>query len=266
MTTKTGITSLSQGRSDLLKIDPRQLHIKAGWNLRDMSAADTVEHIDMLAQSIAEIGVQVPLRAYWEDGKAWITSGHCRLAGAIKAINVYKAELKTVPVQIEDRYANEADRILGQIVHNSGKPFSQLEQAKVFKKLVDLGWQQGDIAKKIGISASRVSQVLDLLTLPQAVKAMVSAGTVSPTLAVATVSVNGSQAEQVLKAGLESAKADGKSKVTAANLSGDSRKANIRTIIKDCLDSSDVDDDASEFVVIKMPTEKWKLLRDESGW
>lgn len=263
---KTGITSLSEGRSDLLKIDPRKLHIKEGWNLRDMSAPDTVEHIDMLAQSITEIGVQVPLRAYWEDGKAYITSGHCRLKAALRAIEIYKAELKTVPVQIEDRYANEADRILGQITHNSGKPFTSLEQAKVFKKLLDLGWQQDAIAKKVGISASRVSQILDLLTLPEPVKAMVVAGNVSPTLAVQTVAQNGSKAEQVLKAGLVEAQAEGKTKVTAANLTGESRKVNIRTLLKEFLDSSDVDDDAEDFVVIKAPNDLWKKLRDESGW
>lgn len=266
MSSKTGITSLSEGRSDLLKIDPRKLNIREGWNLRDMTAPDVVEHIDQLAQSISEVGVQVPIRAYWEDGKAWVTSGHCRVAAALRAIDHYKSELKTVPVQIEDRHANEADRIMGQIVHNSGKPFTSLEQAKVFKRLLDLGWQQGDIAKKAGISASRVSQILDLLTLPQAVKAMVSQGTVSATLATATVASNGSKAEQVLKAGLEQAKSEGKSKVTAANLTETGRKANIRSIVKDCLDHSDVDDDASEFVVIKMPNQKWKLLRDEVGW
>ena len=266
MSTKTGITSLSVGRSDLLKIDPRKLNIREGWNLRDMTAPDVIEHIDMLAQSINEVGVQVPLRAYWEDGKAFITSGHCRLMAALRSIDHYHSELKTVPVQIEERYANEADRILGQITHNSGKPFTQLEQAKVFKRLLDLGWQQGDIAKKAGISASRVSQVLDLLTLPQAVKAMVTNGTVSASLATQTVAQNGSKAEQVLKQGLEAAKAEGKSKVTAANLTETGRKANIRSIVKDCLDHSDVDDDAEEMVIIKMPNAKWKLLRDEVGW
>ena len=29
---KTGLASLSQGRSDLFNVDPRQLHIKQGWN------------------------------------------------------------------------------------------------------------------------------------------------------------------------------------------------------------------------------------------
>lgn len=279
MAVKTGISSLSEGRSDLLKIDPRKLHIKSGWNTRDMNSPDNIEHVDMLAKSIAEVGVKVPLKAYWEDGKAWVTSGHCRHAAAIRAIEVYKADLKTVPVQIEDRYGNEADRLFGQIVDNQGKPFTSLEQAKVFKKLIDLGWQQNDIAKKAGITASRVSQILDLLTMPEGVKAMVIAGNVSPTMAMQTVKEQGATAaETALKAGLEAAKAEGKTKVKPSHMepaqepSGSNWepaqpvKVNLRTLIKEVLDATDVNDSGEDEVILTMSNETWKKLRDGVDW
>lgn len=280
MATKSGVASLAEGRSDLLKIDPRKLHIKEGWNTRDMNSPENIEHIDTLAKSIAEIGVKVPLKVYWEDGKAYITSGHCRHAAAIRAIEVYKSELKTVPVQIEDRYSNEADRIFGQIVDNQGKPFTALEQAKVFKKLIDLGWQQGNIAKKAGITASRVSQILDLLTMPEGVKAMVIAGNVSPTMAMQTVKEQGpTAAETALKAGLEAAKAEGKTKVKPSHMEtapvsapGDNWepaqpvKVNLRTLIKEVLDATDVNDSGDDVVVLTMPYEQWKRLRDGVDW
>lgn len=278
MAVKTGISSLSEGRSDLLKIDPRKLHIKENWNTRDMNSPENIEHVDQLARSIAEVGVKVPLKAFWEDGKAWVTSGHCRHAAAIRAIEVYKSELKTVPVQIEDRYANEADRLFGQIVDNQGKPFTALEQAKVFKKLIDLGWQQGDIAKKAGITASRVSQILDLLTMPEGVKAMVVAGNVSPTMAMQTVKEQGATAaETALKAGLEAAKAEGKTKVKPSHLepteapSGNWEpaqpvKVNLRTLIKEVLDATDVNDSGDDVVVLTMPYDQWKRLRDGVDW
>ena len=63
---KTGLASLSQGRSDLFNVDPRQLHIKQGWNNRDLTDPSNIEHIDMLARSIAEIGVKKALVVYWE--------------------------------------------------------------------------------------------------------------------------------------------------------------------------------------------------------
>lgn len=267
---KSGLASLTEGRADLLKIDPRKLNIKVGWNTRDMNDPTNIEHVDTLAKSISEIGVKVPLICYWEDGKAYVSSGHCRLAGAMRAIEVYKADVKTVPVIIDDRYSNEADRIFSQIIHNEGKPFTQLEKAKVYKKLLDLGWEQGDIAKKEGISQGRISQVLDLLRMPEPVKAMVTAGQVSPTLAAQVVNAapTPTAAEKALKAGLEAAKADGKDKIKPAHLEGTTaaQKPNLRTIIHDALDSSDVDDDAEDFVVIKMPQELWAKLRESSGW
>lgn len=260
---KSGIVSLSEGRSDLLKIDPRNLNIKPGFNFRDMNSPDNIEHVDELARSIAEIGVKVPLICYWEDGKAWVSSGHCRHAAAIRAIEVYKAPLETVPVQIEERHSNEADRIFGQITYNKNNPFTDLEKAKVFKKLLDLGWQQNDIASKSGMTASRVSQILAVLTAPVAVQGMISKGEVSSTLAMQVVKSEGSKAEQILKDGLEGAKADGKTKVTASNLTGTPR-ANLKKLLTEVLDQSDIND-SSEVVVIRMSEEDYASLLEAIG-
>lgn len=259
------IKDLASGRSDIFQIDPRKLHIKPNWNNRDMNAPDNVEHIDMLAKSISEIGVKEPLTAYFEDGKAYISNGHCRLLASIRAIEVYKSELKTVPVRTEDRYSSDADRILGQIVRNSGKAFSQMEQAKVFKKLIDLGWQQDDIAKKAGLSAGRISQILGLLTLPAPVQQMVVRGEVSPTLAQKTVAAAAtpSQAEKALREGLQTAHANGASAVKPAHMPAEAaRQPNIRALVHDAFEHSDVDNNDDDFVVIKMPTEHWELIRD----
>lgn len=264
MSKKTGIASISQGSSDMFKIDPRQLHIKAGWNNRDMNAAENVEHIDMLARSIAEVGVKQPLTIYWEEGKAYVEDGHCRLQAAIRAIEVYKADLKTIPCKAGDRYANEADRVCGQILHNSGKPFTPMEQAKVFKKLIEMGWNQEDIGKKVGYSNGRISQILSLNTMPEGVKKMVADGSVSASMAqqVVKVSSNGTAAEQALKQGLAAAKAEGKSTVRPSHMSETpARAVNIRSLVHDAFEYSDVDDSADDVVVIKMPAEKFEAIR-----
>lgn len=262
---KTGLASLSEGRSDIYKVDPRSLHIKANWNSRDLNAAENVEHIDQLAQSIAEIGVKQPLTVYWEDGKAYIADGHCRLMAAIRAIEVYKADLKTIPVKAGDQHANEADRICGQIVYNSGKPFAALEQAKVFKKLIDLGWQQDDIAKRVGLSNGRISQILDILTLPEGVKSMVKKGEVSASMAMKVVKTapNGTAAEQALKQGLVAAKADGSDKVKSVHMAKTTvRTTNIRALVIDAFEYADIDDSAEDLCVIKLPMDKWDAIKD----
>src|ERR1700674_5839547 len=100
----TGIKSLAQGRTDVFKVDPRVLVIKDGWNSRDFNDPENLEHVDNLAQSIAAVGVKQPLTVFFENGKCYVSDGECRLRGAMRAIEHYKADLRTVPVQTEDRY------------------------------------------------------------------------------------------------------------------------------------------------------------------
>lgn len=269
MAKTTGLASIAEGRSDIHKINPRLLHTKEGWNSRDFNDPDNIAHIEMLAASIAEIGVQEPLTVYWEDGKAYIENGECRLRATMRAIEVLKADIKTIPVKtsILNRAANEADRVFSQIAMNSGKPFSILEQAKVFKKLIQLGWQQTEIAKKAGMSDARVSQILDYNSISEGVKQMIHQGQVAPSTAMAVVKAEGTQAEKVLKQGLEVAKAEGKIKVMAKHVNepvinaNAVPKMNVRTAIIDAFEFSDVNDDDDEIVVIKMPSAKWEVLR-----
>ena len=81
---------------------------------------------------------------------------------------------------------------------------------------------QGDIAKKAGMSAGRVSQLLELLTAPEGVKNLITNGHVSATLAMNVVknAPSGTIAEQQLKAGLEQAKSEGRTKIKPSHLEG----------------------------------------------
>jgi len=160
------IKDVASGRSDLYKLDPKLINIKDGWNSREANDPANSTHVSELMASIREIGVKKPLVCYQDkDGKVYVTDGHCRLQAVMHLIEE-GVEIQTVPVMVEDKYSNEADRIFSQIVHNAGKPLTSLEQAKVFKRLVDLGWPQKDIALKAGITGGRVSQLLELNTLP----------------------------------------------------------------------------------------------------
>lgn len=261
MTKTTGLASISEGRSDIHRINPRLINVKAGWNSRDFKDPDNINHIEMLAKSIAEVGVKEPLTVNWEDGKAWLEDGECRLRATLYAIEFLKADIKTIPCKVGDRYANEADRLFGQRLRNSGKPFTALEDAKLFKRLLDMGWQQGDIAKKAGISAGRVSQILDYNTMPEGVKTMVQNGQVSPSTAMVVIKAEGTKAEAALKQGI--AANEGK-KVTARQVSGEP-KVNVKAACREAFEYADIDDDDSEVVVIKMPTEQFEIIRKVLG-
>lgn len=259
MSKTTGIAAFAEGRSDVHKIDPRKLVINEGWNGRDESP-ELNAHIDQLAMSISKIGVKKPLEVKLEDGKLVVKDGHCRYRAVMLAIK-NGADIKTVPVIGVDRYASDEDLILNQVISNTGKPLTTMEQAKVFKKLIDFGWNQSDIADKVGLSNGRISQILDLLTMPASVQALVSSGTVSPSLAQATVkSAETPQAAAVsLQEAADKAAAAGRKKVKPEDTGSQPKRT-----FKDCFDNSEIDGEnmhETGYVYIKMPMEDFEFIR-----
>src|ERR1700761_8032636 len=238
MAKDSGIAQFSQGRSDVHRVDPRVLVIEDNWNTRDDSP-ELLEHIDTLAQSIAEIGVKKPIEVKLLKGELIVRDGHCRTRATMRAIEHYKAEIKSVPVISVDRYANDADLILNQVISNSGKPLTSLEEARVYKKLLDMGWNQGDIAKKVGKSNGRISQILSYLEMPAAVQAQVASGAVSASLAQQVVKASETPVEASAALQEAIAKADGK-KVKPADV-GLKVHGDLYKNMKQAFDDSDID-------------------------
>lgn len=268
MAKSTGIAQFSEGRSDIHRVDPRKLVIKAGWNNRE-ETPELAEHIDMLAQSIAEVGVKVPIQVKLEDGQMIVKAGHCRTRATIRAIEHYKADIKTVPVVSVDRYASDEDLILEQVITNSGKPLTTIEEAKVYKKLLDFGWQQVDIAKKVGKSNGRVSQILGLLLMPAAAQAAVASGAVSASLAqqVVKAAETPAKASEALQQAVAIANAEGrKVKPTDVNVTSN---GNAKTVLKEAFDNSDIDASdeayAKGFITVNMPVEDWQKVKELLG-
>jgi ParB-like chromosome segregation protein Spo0J len=213
---------LSTGRGDLFSVNPYLLKIKNGWNSREMNDPANIEHIDTLARSIAAVGVQQPLTVMLEDDQIFVSDGHCRLFATLRAVEVYGAEIKSVPVRAEGRFATEADRVLSQIVRNSGKPLTVLEQGAVFVKLTNYGWSVAQIAEKAGLTVVRVGQILDLMAgASDAIKALVASGSVSASEAQKIMREDGGDvkaAEKTIKDALDLARAEGKKRATAKHV------------------------------------------------
>lgn len=264
MAKATGIAQFSQGKQEVFKVDPALLVIETNWNTRDDSP-ELLEHIDTLAQSIAEIGVKKPIEVKLINGKLIVRDGHCRTRATMLAITKYQAEIKTVPVISVDRFANDADLILNQVISNSGKPLTALEEARVYKKLLDMGWQQSDIGKKVGKSNGRISQILSYLEMPASVQAQVASGAVSASLAQSVVkqAETPAKASQALAAAVQQATVQGR-KVKPADV-GLKASGDLYKNLKQAFDDSDID--CSEEIVnqgvvnITMPVENWHLVR-----
>lgn len=226
-----GIKQIAVGRSDVFRVAPEDIHIREGWNARDFSDPENAAHVELLAASIAEIGVKNPLRVYAEDGKLYLTDGESRLRAVRLAIE-RGAEIVSVPVITEDRYSNDADRLLTQIVGNSGKPFAALEKADVFYRLIGLGWTPADIARKAGVSKQHVTDMLALRSAPSAVTDAVKAGDVSPTLAMQTVKKHGREAAgDVLASAVKSAKDRGKTRATPRDVGATATQETLRAMV-----------------------------------
>lgn len=235
-----GIKDIAVGRSDIYRMDPRDIHIKEGWNCRDLDTEEAQGDLRELAASIAEVGVKQPLTVAWEDGKAYITDGHRRYFATMMAIE-NGAEIKSVPTQTEDRYASEADRVFSQIVRNAGKPLLPIEQARVFKRLVDLGWTETDIARKAGKARPWVVELLELQAAPEAVTSLVKSGTVAATLAMKALKANRGDSDKAaadLNEAVETAKAQGKTRATAKHMT--EKAPSLKSQLKTFFDSVEI--------------------------
>lgn len=216
-----GIKALASGRSDLLRINPRDLQVNDGWNCRDVDFDPADPEDRALADSIAEVGVRQPLTAIWNGTAACLTDGHRRLAATLWAIENLGAEILTVPVQTEDRYASDADMVLSQIVRNNGKPLSPIETSRVYKRLIGLGWDEHQIAAKVGRSRQWVCDLLTLSAAPSAVAEMVRKGRVSASTAIAELhraKGDGDAASVALGAAVERAASEGRSRATGRHV------------------------------------------------
>lgn len=274
------IKDVAAGRSDLYRLDPKLIQIKEGWNSRETQDPANANHVAELAASIREIGVKKPLVCYMENEVVYVTDGHCRLQAVMHLIEE-GVEIKTVPVMVEDRFANEADRIFSQIVHNAGKPLTSLEQAKVFKRLVDLGWKQGEIASKAGISGGRVSQLLELLILPAILQKYIIEGKASASMVLQLYKKHKQNVDETimeLNGAVKVASEQGRTRAMPKDTEeggegtsgaakagkGPSVKAFLKEIIEDAARNGEIDD-SEDKVTITMPEESYRALLDMLG-
>lgn len=211
------IQDLSVARRDLYMMDPEKLVEDPGWNVRKAGPELDV-HIRWLADSIKEKGVQEPLTIWMNGDIPTVTNGHCRLL-AVKIVKAEGAEIKTVPVRVEERYANEGDRILSLITRNSGRPLTPLETSEVLRRLVAYGWGTADLVKKTGYGLGQIINLLKLSTLGPELTTSVQKGEVSASLVIDEVRQRGeSGAKESIAEGIKTAKEKGKKRATKKDL------------------------------------------------
>lgn len=273
------LKDFAEGRTDVYKIDPRKLVIKPEWNSRDFNDPANIEHVKTLAASIKEVGVKEPLKVSVENDVPYVTNGECRLRAVMFLIE-QGVEIKSVPVMGEDRFANEADRLFTQFLSNSGKPFGPIENARLFKRLVDMGWAQKDIASKSGMSGGRISQILELNKLPVSIQQLIVEGKVSSAFALSVWKKHEGNLEAAfaeLVAAIENANADGRTRAMPKDGEGGEgseggsgkakgeKKNSLKTHLKELIATAYADervDESEDMVTLSLTESDWAELME----
>jgi ParB/RepB/Spo0J family partition protein len=207
------LRDLKTGARDMFAIPPSMICVEESFNPRNYALSENRAHLDELKRSIAQIGVQMPLLVRFdvpsagEKKTAILVDGECRLRAVLELI-AEGVEIRSVPViQVEGK--SETERLLLAITANTGKPLSKWELGEAFRRLLRFGWSEGDVSKKTGYTARFVSEAVELADAPEEIKELLSAAAVTPSLALATLRTNGSEATAILKQRVEVAKTNG---------------------------------------------------------
>lgn len=200
-------------RVDMYQFDPLKIEVEPGYNIRAFnSGAD--EEDAALKESIRASGVRTPLTIRTKKEQVFVVAGHRRLA-AVKELIAEGVEIKAIPCLPEAKGTTDEDRVLDLIRSNQGKPLTAMQRAEVFKRLIAFGWDEAEIATKVGCSRGHVSDMLTLASAERDVRQMVQAGEIAATTAILAIKQEGDEAGAVLAEAVADAKAAGKKKVSA---------------------------------------------------
>lgn len=194
-------------KSTQFRVDPKIIEIQDGFNARPIDQ----EHVAAMKMSMLAGSILPPLFVRVENDRIIMVDGHHQLTAIIQLLDK-EHEIKRVDV-VQFR-GNDADRISHMLTSSQGKPLTPLQMGLQYRKLAGFGWDEGEIAKKVGKSRQHVHDMVTLAESNSDVQGMVARGEVAAHVAITALRKHGSAAGKVLAGHLDTAKAAGKSKVT----------------------------------------------------
>jgi ParB-like chromosome segregation protein Spo0J len=238
------LNDLAHGKLEAPKLDPREIIIRAGFNYRDTTSEAATAHIEWLAQSIKDRGVDQPISVEFTDGKVFLIDGECRLLALRK---LWDAGDEVFVPAISFR-GDEAAVLAKAMVAGGSLPPTQLEFGRAAERLINYGWTVERIAAltppHLGLKGRKakrfVNDAVELQQAPLAVKDAVAHGVdgvgVSTPLALSATRKNRIMAEEIIKDAVSDAKSKGKS---VARRPKDNAKA-VSILLAECKQQGDV--------------------------
>ena len=149
------------------------------------------KELNELSSSILKYGIIQPLVLRKINDKYEIIAGERRYKAACLA------GLKTVPAIINNTDDNTSAEI-ALLENLQRKNLTVIEEAQSFKKLMDKGFTQEDIANKLGISQSSIANKIRLLNLPKEVRDALLYNQISERHARSLLSLNNADLQKSL--------------------------------------------------------------------
>lgn len=144
----------------------------------------TFDDLEGLADSIKELGIQVPINVHEKDssGKYVIIQGERRWRAA------KLAGLKKIPVIIDEEVIENDKRTLMQLTENIQRDdMRPLEIARAMKSLADTGMSSSEIGRRLGRSHTYVSMYLNLCELPSLLQTLAEEGSIKDATTLQTL-------------------------------------------------------------------------------
>ena len=254
---------LSVTRGDEFSINPYLIETRKDWNIRDLTGREASEKLDILARSIAKNGVLEALSVVVKGDKFYVSNGHRRLLATFRAIEVYGAEIKAIPVRQESKALTEVELLDRQFIRNSGEPLSPIDRGTGILRYIAWNFTHEQIAERLGFDGpARVVQILRFMEdANDGIKEMVANGEVSQTLAADVLrdsKQDADKAEEILSQAVDNAKAEGKTKATRKHITDNiTPKMAMKTILES---AKTIIETGDKTVTITMPTEFWEQI------
>lgn len=211
------------------RVDPRLIEIEPGFN-RPIDRAN----VEQFKSSIRDGAVIPDIFIRVDNGRIIMVDGEHR--------HIAVMELIAEGLEIESMSATQFrggddERIAHLITSSQGKGLSPLEAGVQYKKLVVLGWTLQRISARTGKEVATISQSIEIANSNSDVRAAVTKGEISSTLARKVVRKHGDGAGKVIADSLQTARLSGKSKVTEKNIEGATPTKSLADAIQMEMDS-----------------------------
>lgn len=212
------------------KVDPRIIEIEPGFNARPIDP----DHVNAFKESIKAGSIVPPMFVRVDDGRIIVVDGHHRLTAYLELI----AEgFEVLAVDVIQFRGNDAERVAHMITTAQGLPLTPLQLGTSYRKLIAFGWSHAQIAAKVGKSLTHVSQCVLLAESNSDVQGMVERKEVAAHVAIKAVRKHGNKAGDVLHDHLQTARLNGKTKVTESTAEGATPTRSLAAAIQAEIDS-----------------------------